>query len=166
MHMSPIISPSGEPVFVAGGGHTWKQATYRGFNISLEWVGGGRRAQPCMCIWPTTNVFVSGEGTGIWVIGRRAITEFVGFNADGTCTGSASEHCLREAKEALHIMGKDVNDQHALNALVDVVVRFAPDLALMPVAPKSVQAELNGEKMWEVTATDKNTGKVLSEASV
>lgn len=166
MHMSPIISPSGEPVFVAGGGNTWKQATYRGFNVSLEWVGNGRTTQPCMCIWPETNVFVAGEGAGIWVIGRRAITEFVGFNADGTCTGGASEHCFRECKEALPILGKDQNDQHAFKALVDVVVRFAPDLALMPVAPRKVREDLQGEAMWEVTASDKNTGKVLSEAAV
>lgn len=166
MHMSPVISPSGEPVFTVGHGHTWKQATYRGFNVSLEWVGDMRRSQPCMCIWPATNVFVSGEGNGIWVIGRRAITEFVGFNPDGTCTGGASEHCVRECKEALPILGKDPNDQQALNALMDVVIRFAPELALMPVAPKAIQMDMRGQALWEVTATDKNTGRVLSKSEV
>lgn len=166
MHLSPLISPSGEPVFAVGHKHSWKQGTLKGFNVSLEWIGEGRKSQPCMCIWPTQNVFTSHEVPGVWCIGRRAITEFVGFNPDGTCTGNPSEHCFREAKEALAIMGKDRNDQHALKALADVVIRYAPDLVLMPVTPVDIRKDMQAEKMWEVTATNKQTGKVLTEATV
>lgn len=166
MKLSPICTPDGRPMWSAGGRHAWKVNEHKGYICSLEWVGEGKKAQPAMVIWPASNVFVAGEGAGMWVIGRRAITEFVGFTRDGKCTGSASEHCHREARESLPILGKDRNDKNALHALIDVVVKFAPELVLMPVTPRAVRKELDSPAMWEVTATNKDTGKVLSEAEV
>lgn len=167
MEMSPVIGPSGEPVFVAGGAHAWKTHEFRGYVVSLEWVGrSSKRAQACMVIWPQTNVFVPGASPGMWVIGRRAISEFVGFNREGKCTGGPSEHCWREAHAALPSLGKDIDDKNALHALVDAVVRFAPDLVLMPATPRQVRQDLDGEAMWELVATNKSTGKVLHEAEV
>jgi hypothetical protein len=128
---------------------------------SLEWVGDGKRAQPCMVIWAANSVF-----GGMWCIGRRALTEFVGFDSNGKCTGSASEHCVREALASMPILGKDPNDKQALMALVDVVVRFAPDLVHMPVVPPEVRRELDNEAMFDVTLTNKNTGKVMVEKAV
>lgn len=167
MELSPVISPQGLPVWNMGGRQSWKTFEHRGFCVSLEWVGQNRKAVPSMCIWPATNVFnPRAFDGGAWVIGRRAITEFVGFNRDEKCTGGPSEHCFREAQQALPILGKDINDRHALHALVDVVVRFAPDLVMMPATPKRVRDELAGQAMWEVTATNKSTGKVLAEATL
>lgn len=165
MELSPVLSPQGLPLWSFGGQRAYKTATYRGYVVSLEWVGTGKKAQACLCIWPESNVFVTGEGVGAWVIGRRAITEFVGFTADGRCTGSASEHCYREAREALATMGKDRNDKHAFLALVDTVIRFAPDLVLMPATPRSIRYD-KSNAMWEVTAKDKRTGRVLRESEV
>jgi hypothetical protein len=102
----------------------------------------------------------------MWVISRRAITEFVGFNKDDKCTGSISEHCIREATESLPILGKDANDKAALTALCDVVLKFAPDLVHMPVTPKDVRAELDNPPLWEISATNKATGKVIQETEV
>jgi len=34
----------------------------------------------------------------------------------------------------------------------------------MPVAPKLVRIDLESQKMWEIVATDKRTGKWLTEA--
>jgi hypothetical protein len=166
MQLSPILTPDSRPMWSAGGDHAWKTFEHRGFVVSLEWVGNHRRAAPCMCIWSASNVFVSGEGNGIWVISRRAITEFIGFTNDGRCTGGASEHCYREALAALEVLGKDANDKQAFLALVDCVVRFAPELVHMPPTPRSIRREMAGQAMWEVTAKDKNTGKVISEAAV
>lgn len=166
MKISPLLSPDGRPMWSAGGRHAWKVHEHKGYICSLEWVGEGKKAQPCMVIWPATNVFVAGEGLGMWVISRRAITEFVGFDKEGKCTGSASEHCQREARESLPILGKDRNDKHALHALIDVVVRFAPDLVHMPVIPKQVAQDLESETMWDVKAYDKSTGKVTDERAV
>lgn len=166
MKLSPVISPNGQPLFSAGGRHAYKVSEHKGFICSLEWVGEGRRSQPCMVIWPVTNVFVAGEGAGMWVISRRAIVEFIGFDKNLKCTGSISEHCLREARESLPILGKDRNDTHALHALCDVVLRFAPDLVHMPVTPKDVRKELDNPAMWEVQATVQETGKVISHTEV
>ncbi|RZL07984.1 MAG: hypothetical protein EOP40_14515 [Rubrivivax sp.] len=167
MELSPVITPQGQPVWNMGGRHAWKVLQHRGFVISLEWVGRDRKAQPAMCVWPASNIFAPGAvDGGAWVISRRAITEFVGFNRDDKCTGSASEHCVRECLEALPILGKDKNDKQAHMALIDVIVRFAPELVLMPATPRQVRDDLAGKAMWDVTATNKHTGKVLSEASV
>lgn len=167
MEMSPVLGPQGEPVFLAGGRHAWKTHEFKGFVVSLEWVGrNSRRAQACMVIWPQTNVFVPGASRGMWVIGRRAISEFVGFTSSDKATGGPSEHCWREARQALPMLGKDIDDKAALHALVDTVVRFAPDLVMMPATPRVVRDDLNGEAMWEVVASNKNTGKVISEAEV
>lgn len=166
MKLSPILTPDGRPMWSAGGRHAYKVAEHKGFVCSLEWVGDGRKAQPAMVIWPATNVLVTGEGTGMWVIGRRAITEFIGFTPDGKATGGPSEHCLREAREALPIMGKDRNDTAAVHALADVVVKFAEGLVHMPVTPAQVRKELDNDPMWTVAATDKSTGKLIHEGEV
>lgn len=169
MHLSPVLDPAGNPVFSAGGRHAWKTHEHRGYTVSLEWVISGtrRRAAPCMVIWSSENVFVPGTSErGMWAIGRRALQDFVGFDRDGKCTGSASVHCMREAHEAMPILGKDPNDKAAFVALIDCIVKFAPDLALMPVTPAWLQKQEAAPAMWEVSATDKNTGKTLSESEV
>lgn len=166
MHLSPIQTPDGRPIFSAGGAEAYKTFTHRGYVVSLEWVGDYRRAMPCMCIWADSNIFVAGEGNGIWAISKRAITEFVGFDKNDKCTGGASEHCYRECLEALTVLGKDRNDKQAFTALVDCIVKFAPDLVHMPPAPQRIKRQLAGDAMFEVTASNKNTGKVLSEAAI
>lgn len=166
MQLSPILSPDGRPMFSAGGRHAWKVFAHRGFVISLEWVGQGNKCKPCMVIWPESNVFVAGEGAGMWVISRNAIVDFVGFTAEGKCTGYASEHCLREAREALPVLGKDPADKFAHGALVECVIKGADELVHMPVAPKDIRAEFRGETMWDVKATIKETGKVINESEV
>lgn len=166
MKIAPILTPEGQPVFSAGGQHAWKVTEHKGYVCSLEWVGNGRRAYPAMVIWAQRNVFAPGVDNGMWVISRRAITEFVGFDAAGKCTGSVSEHCMREAREALPTLGKDSNDKAALHALCDVVARFAPDLVHMPVAPTAVRKDLDNPPMWEVKAIDKATGKTIEHTEV
>lgn len=166
MKLAPILTPDGQPVFSAGGQQAWKVTEHKGFICSLEWVGQGRKAYPAMVIWAVRNVFVPGQGDGMWVISRRALTEFVGFDSQGKCTGSISEHCMREAREALPVLGKDANDKSALHALCDVVARFAPDLVHMPVTPKEVRKQLDNAPMWEVHASIKETGKTINHAKI
>jgi hypothetical protein len=165
MNLSPIVTPQGEAMWSAGG-NSWKTRVHRGFVCSLEWIGEGKKSQPAMVIWPASNVFASREGSGLWVIGRRAITEFVGFNKMDKCTGGPSEHCLREARLALPILGKDINDKEALHALVSVVVTFAPELVMMPATPQIIKDAHAAQKMWDVSVTNKDTGKTLSEVEL
>jgi hypothetical protein len=134
--------------------------------VSLEYVGSGRKSYAAMVIWPETNVAVAGEGAGAWCISRRVITDFVGFNADGKCTGGPSEHLMREARLSLNTLGKDINDKQALLSLVDAVVTFAPELVLMPATPKAVKQQLDDEPMWTVEAKNKASGKTIHEGEV
>ncbi|XVJ69937.1 MAG: hypothetical protein HEQ39_09960 [Rhizobacter sp.] len=166
MKLSPVLSPDGRPLFSAGGGHAWKTGVHRGFVVSLEWVGEGRKAYPAMVIWPASNVFVTGEGSGMWVIARKVIVDFVGFNASDKCTGGPSEHCIREAQQALPILGKDINDKEALSALVSCVVTYAMDLVGMPLVPKAIRKELDHPPMWDIKQTDKASGKVVKELEI
>lgn len=167
LDMSPILSPSGEPLFRAGGEASWKTAEHRGWVVSFEWARRRRKFKAMLVIWPAANVFaVSAIKPGMWAISRETMTDFVGFDSDGKCTGSASADLYREALEALPMLGKDRNDKQAFLSLVDTVIRFAPDLATMPAAPPRVRQKLAGEPIWEVSATHKNSGKTISEASV
>jgi hypothetical protein len=166
MKLSPILTPDGRPIFSMGGNQAWKVRSHRGFVVSLEYVGTGRKSYAAMVIWPESNVVVAGEGGGAWCISRRVITDFVGFNADGKCTGGPSEHLIREARLSLNTLGKDINDKQALLALVDAVVTYAPDLVLMPATPKAIKQQLDTEPIWEVKASIKETGKVINESMV
>jgi len=166
MNVSPVLSPSGEPIFQAGGDTSWKTCEHRGWVVSFEWARRGRKVKAVIVIWPAVNIFsLSAIKAGMWTISREVMSEFVGFDRDGKCTGSASEHLYREALAALPMLGKDSNDKQAFISLVDTVIRFAPDLALMPAAPPAVRKELKGEALWDITATNKNTGKTISEMS-
>ncbi len=166
MNLSPILSPDGRPMFSAGGQQSFRTIEYRGWIVSLEWVGRGKHSYAAMVIWPASNILVAGEGHGMWCISRRCISEFVEFNADDKCTGGPSAHCFREAREALPILGKDINDKEALTSLVDAVVRFAPELVLMPATPKAIKSQLDQSGIWEVKTTIKDTGKVMHEGLV
>lgn len=176
MHLSPILDPvSGRRPWIYGGDDSWRQFTHRGFNVSIEWAihDTRRRTPPVMAIWPAKSsarvdhgglIHVSGDG--VWVITRNVITDFVGFNAEGKCTGGASMHCMREAREALVMLGKDPNDRQNFTALVDCVVKHAEHLVKCPPTPVRLQQKYQPPPLWEVQATNKNTGKVLTEAEV
>lgn len=164
MDVSPILSPAGEPIFVAGGPDAWKTVQYREWIVSLEWFKGTRRGiQKCLVIWPAG---VAGAiAPGKWAIADRVAVEFVGFKKDGTCDGSVSQHAIEEATEALPMLGRDRNDKAALFSLLDALMRFLPELATMPVASAEIQRKLRGDAMFDVTATNKSTGKTISESS-
>lgn len=165
MEMSPVLSPQGQPVFTAGGRSAWKVAEHRGYVCSLEWIGTGKKAKPAMVIWSASNILQAGsESHGMWVILRTALVDFVGFDQFGHATGSVSEHCQREAREALPLLGKDANDKAAHTALCDVVVKFAEQLVHMPVAPKNLGRP--EDPMWTVQAKLKDSGKVIHEGEV
>lgn len=167
MQVSPVLSPSGEPIFTAGGESAWKTAEYRGWVVSFEWARRRRKYKAMLVIWPAANILaLNAVKPGMWAISRETISSFVGFDRDDKCTGSGSVDLYREAREALPMLGKDVNDKQAFLSLVDTVIRFAPDLATMPAAPPRVKKQLAGEAMWEVSATHKASGKTISEVSV
>jgi hypothetical protein len=151
MEISPVLNPQGMPVFLFGrSGIVHEQYQHRGLVVSLEWVREymHRRNPPAaMCIWRQASPIIvnaneNGE-RGTYVITRRAITQYVGFNAEGKCTGGFAADMLPEIVEALPILGFDRNDRHAAVALVDAIVKHAEHLHHMPVAPRHVRKQLD-----------------------
>lgn len=170
MEVSATISPvTGQRVYLFGGRHSWRQHTHKGFVVSLEWVRKlhHRRNPPkVMCIWADVAIDAADSGDrGTWVINANDIVNFVQFNAAGKCTGSVSRYAIAEAAEALPILGKDRNDRQALLALLDVIVKFAPDLVMMPKAPRDIIKSLSGEAIFDMATKDKNSGKTIAEDS-
>lgn len=170
MDIQPILSPEGNAVFTCGGKHAWKTETHKGFNISLEWVAKiGKRKNPprVLCIWRSGNVLhPNNDGDGIWTISQNGIQFFVGFDKEGKCSGGVSEHGQAEAKKGLAVMGYDETDTSALHALLDVIVRYAPDLMMMPPAPRRVRKDLAGPAMFDMQYSHKDSGKVISEGEI
>jgi hypothetical protein len=135
MNFNGNLSTDGRPIFSMGGNLAWKVRSHRGYVVSLEWVNKGKQTNPCMVIWPERTGSNAVEA-GAWCISRRVITNFVGLDANGKCTGRPSEHLIREARLSLNMLDKDQGDEQALSALVDAVVQFAPELVLMPAIPR------------------------------
>jgi hypothetical protein len=167
MEISPVLGPSGEPLFTAGGRAAWRTEQHRGWVGSFEWTKRRRKFVPTLVVWPANSILrAEGSGsTGMWAITLPAMTDLVGFDKEGRATGGPSKDLLREAWEALAIFGK-AGDRQAWHSLIDAVVFFAPQLVMTPAAPATVKRALAEEAMWDVEAIQKTTGKTISEASI
>jgi hypothetical protein len=178
MHRSPIADKDGNPVWNFGGDDAWRQFQHRGFTVSIEWCFGTsfRRLPPVMAIWSSSRL-VTAPSTqdGTWAIARTDIANFFNDREGSTdeegfaqrkLTGGPSLYCLREAHNALVLLGKDPNDRQAFTALIDCVMTYGQHLAQIPVAPEARVRKRAAPPMWEITATNKATGKVISEAEV
>jgi hypothetical protein len=170
MDLSPVLSPSGDPIFTMGG-----RDALQGYPrpagewiVSLEWMKGTLRGiQKVLVIWPANRIIAPGAtAIGAWTINSKVAFQFVGFNREGKCDGLPSEDARREALKALPILGKDPNDRNALHSLLDVLTKYLPELVRMPVAPAEIRRKLLGDPMWDVTATNKSSGRVIDERSV
>lgn len=137
MNFTGNLTPNGRPIFGMGGKQAYKTTGHMGFVVSLEWVNTGKRTTPCMVIWPERTGSNAVEA-GAWCIGRAAITEFVDGNAP-------TVKCIHEARDALRTLGKDQADEQALSALVEAVVKFAPELLLMPATPQPANEQAFAE---------------------
>lgn len=51
------------------------------------------------------------------------------------------------------------------NLLVDIVLRYTPELIAMPPAPRAIRLSDAGRPLWEITREDPH-GKVISEAAI
>lgn len=171
MDIQPLLSPSGNAVFSVGGKHAWKTDSYRGFNVSLEWVSKvGKRKNPprVLCIWRAGNVLSpSNENDGIWTISANGSMFFVGFDEKtGKCNGSVNQSAMKEVAEGLRVIGYSAMDTYQMHALCDVLVRYLPELAKMPPAPRHVRNSLAGTPFFDVQHIHRDSGRVISEGEV
>lgn len=169
MEVSPFLSPAGEAVFKFGGPHAHSVHALHGWVCSLEWTKERRRFIRSLVIWPAPgSLAMPGSiASGAWTITDSAVTELLDVDRDGKATGRFRMPFAEEqARQALPILGKDPNDREALRSLLDVVMRFGPDVYTIPVAPRAAREALAGAPMWDIRARAKSNGKVISEASV
>jgi hypothetical protein len=156
MEVLAIRAANGLPMVSFGGERSWRTFNYRDYVVSLEWFGpSGRHVDACMVIYNQRR----NSEDGAWVIARRRIADYVDAKNNPT------PYCFTEAAEALVMFGRACLDME-LNALVDTVMQHVDDLVKMPVASQEVRRALAGDAIWEVTRTEKDSGKVLNEAAV
>ncbi len=165
MNISPVIGADGRSTFTAGGKHSWRSCTHGEWCVSLEW---GRKVDGTigryLVIWPASSVLASPSATGVgmWAISSTSVAHMCDFDTEGRATGAPSKHLQKCAFDVLPMLGRDQNDRRAQRSLTDAVMRFLPDLALMPPPPKVVREELRPiAPTWE--ATVRHGGKVVAE---
>lgn len=158
MDINPLISDAtGREVYLVGGNQSWKQAIFRGYNVSLEWFIGQRTYEPMLVIWP-----VRGErDTGCWGICLSSISAYCEFGPDDKPTGTPTKYARDEAATTLReIFARSAIDAE-VNNLLDVVMQFAPDL-ITQVPPPPAELLLSGRKpILEVTR--KENGRKVAE---
>lgn len=161
MDINPsLVDATGREVYLVGGNQSWKQATFRGYNVSLEWFIGKRSFEPMMVIWP-----VRGErNTGCWGICLSSVPAYCEFNANDQATGTPTPYARIEAATVVHEMFDRAPIDAEVNNLLDVVMRFAPDL-ITQVPPPPAELLVSGRKpILEVVR--KENGRAVAEVSL
>lgn len=144
---NPIYDASGRPLFACGGNKAWRTHDLGGYQVSMEWVDG----EPAMVIWSTLNREF-GYAICLSSIGKYATPE-----------GKPNEEGVTELAKALPDFGREIS-RLELHRLVDIVLRYAPELILMPPAPIDVlKADLRAP-IWDVT--EKINHKTVAEVSI
>jgi hypothetical protein len=154
LNQSLVLGTSGRALFGVGGEHAWRTHEYKGYRISLEWDEHDGEAM--LLIWPATT-FLERE-VGVFGIGRSSASKYAEPN------GGPTEACLVECAAALPTLGKAMLNIE-VHTLVDVVMRFIPDLILMPPAPRHVRLNAKGQALMDITQVS-NDGRKLSEVSI
>lgn len=154
LKQSMLVGPTGRAMFGVGGENAWRTHEFKGYCVSLEWDEDD--GEPMLVIWPATT-FLERE-SGVFAIGLSSAGKYA--NADGTPTVACAEECAM----ALPMLGKALLPIE-VHLLIDVVMRFLPDMILMPPAPKALRRAARGEAMMDITQVD-NRGKTISEVSV
>ena len=125
---------------------------YKGYVASLEWdeVDG----EPILLMWSAG----CGRESGVFGICLSSAGKYADPNGQPTSEGLAE--CIR----ALPILGR-MQLPMELNNLMDVVMRFMPDLLRMPPAPRVLRLRARGKPVLDVTQQDRY-GRTVSEASI
>ena len=152
LSQSILVSAAGRPMFGVGGDSAYSTHDYKGYVVSLEWdeVDG----EPLMLMWSTN----SGRESGVFGICLSSAGKYADPNGQPTNEGLAE--CIR----ALPLLGRDQLPVE-LNNLMDVVMRFMPDLLRMPPAPRALRIKARGKPVLDVTQRDRY-GYTVSEASI
>lgn len=152
LNQSVLVGASGRALFGVGGQSAFSTHEYRGYVVSLEWDESD--GEPMLMMWTA----LGGRDAGVFGIGLSSAGKYA--NANGTPT----DECFIECAQALAMLGRNVLEIE-LRALVDVVMRFIPDLLAMPPAPRAIRRQAKGEAFMDIVHED-HKGRKLGEASI
>lgn len=139
-----IVSPDGSLVYSFGGDDAVSRHVMRGYHVSIEMIG----REMGMVIWPEGKT--DSATSGAYVVCLSAAPYWL--EVDGRPTAQAFDFAAR----GLAVMGQDVTVPN-LHALVDVVVRFFPDVMMARPRKRARPVAL-----FEASMRDAD-GRVLSE---
>lgn len=152
LNQSVLVGPSGRALFGVGGERSFRTHTFKGYCVSLEW--DERDGEPLMLMWPE----MSGRESGVFGICLSSAGKYA--NANGTPTQEGMVSCAA----ALPTLGRPMLSVEA-RTLVDVVMRFIPDLLAMPPAPRWIRKAARGGVVLDIETRDHNDRK-LKEVSI
>lgn len=151
---NPILGASGRPMFQVGGPNARAVHQHGDYLVSLEWLNEGRESEPIMVIWSAH----AGRESGAFGICLSSAGKYA------EPTGAPTDECFFEAFEALETLGRArLNSE--VKKLVDTIMRFIPDLIMMPPSPRDVRLADAGQALIEASIVDTN-GKTLREAEL
>lgn len=152
LNQSILVSAAGRPMFGVGGHTAYATHDYKSYVVSLEW--DDTDGEPILLMWSAA----CGRESGVFGICLSSASKYA--DPSGRPTDEGLAECIR----ALPLLGR-AQLPIELNNLMDVVMRFIPDLLRMPPAPKALRKAAKGRAYLDVTQQDQN-GRVLSEASI
>jgi hypothetical protein len=152
LSQSTVVSVANRPMFGVGGSNAYATHEYKGYQVSMEW--DETDGEPVMLIWPA----LAWKESGVFGICLSSAGKYADPN------GSPTKEGLYECGMALSLLGRAVLPIE-LNVLVDVVMRFIPDLILMPPAPRALRRAAKGQAYMDITQSDQY-GRVISEVSI
>jgi hypothetical protein len=145
----PILGADGRPFYCLGGMQAWRTHDAGDYIVSLEWVEN----EPAMVIWSKRGAAFA------FVICLSSIGKYA------TPEGDPNPEGANELARALPDFGRAI-ERTELHHLVSIILRYTPELILMPPMPREVwEADNRDDPFLEVTTKDER-GKVIAEVEI
>jgi hypothetical protein len=139
-------------MFGVGGANSHAIHEFKGYVISMEW--DEQDGEPVMLIWSA----LGGRDAGVFGICLSSAGKY----ADPS--GKPTNEGLYECGMALPLLGRALLPVE-LHTLVDAVMKYIPDLLMMPPAPRALRLAAKGEALIDITQKDQYD-KTISEVSI
>lgn len=152
LNQSTLVSAANRPMFGVGGASSFSTHEYKGYVVNMEWDDDD--GEPVMLMWSA----MGGRDAGVFGICLSSAAKYAEPD------GRPSDEGLWQCGLALTTLGRALLPIE-LHTLVDVVMRFLPDLLRMPPAPRAIRLAAKGQALIDITMQDQYD-RVISEVSI
>jgi hypothetical protein len=152
LNQSLLVGATGRPMFGVGGENAARTHEYKGYIVSLEW--DETDGEPVMLIWSK----FTGRECGVFGICLSSAGKYADPSGEPTPEG------LLECWKSLPTLGRNQIDMECF-MLVDVVLRFIPDLLMMPPSPRWMRKKAKGPNYMDITLKD-HRDRVVNETEL